>query len=401
MGCLLPSCSKEPEDGTIADVVIDQPVPDDDADTIFTKTDSPYDYEYTTFTIKKAHMRFDVPASWDVRVDNARHIVMQTPVDDLYLPDATINILCNYGENVDENEFSQYTLNDHAYNFSAYFQDELAGLITRTDGITRHLRKYEAEDEIYNGLEFVDKAHAQDAATLVANNVVLVDETYRYYPGEYGMVTTFIKWDHSPFCFNAIVKQEDLEHARAMIEHIVSSVSYEKSDPEGYKEVKYKREFSTWVPNSFEPVTGAEHTFRSYLGENRETAGMAIGVFSINDVTRETINADVISKNFGQTIAGIAFSGYSGLSSYGVQVQPSSEEDGPDFSGPLFVDCTTYSDPVEIAGSSLGPYAYYYADYYVVEKDDQDFLIAVIYQDCQKVIARAAGKTAVRKLSVL
>ena len=398
--CMLPSCSREPEEGTISDVIIDQPVPDADADTIFTKADSPYDYEYTTFTIKKAHMRFDVPKTWNVTVDNSRHIILQTPAGDGYLPDTTISILCNYGENVDENEMSQYTLNNHAFNFSDFFKDELSGLVTRTGGISRHLRKYEVEDNIYNGLEFVDSEHAEDAATLTVDDVVLVDNTNKYYIHECGMVTTYVKWDHSPFCFNSVVKQAYLENARSMIEYIVSSIVYESSDHEGYKEVEYKKEFTTCVPNSFMPLNGAENVFTSSLKENRETSGMTIGVFTLDGFSKNDVSAENINDYYSQTISKLVFGGYSDIAQFGVTVEPCYEEGGPDFTGRIFVDCTGYTENVQIAGGVFGQCAYYLCDYYIVEKGDQTFLIAAIYQDCQKEIGRAAGKTAVRKLRV-
>ena len=396
---LMGSCSKEPEEGTIDDVVIEQPEPDKDTDSIFTKTDSPYDYDYSSFVIRKAHMRFDIPKSWNADFINARYVVIQTPADDRFLPDTTISILCNYGEDVDENEMSQYTLNNHAYNFSEFFKNELEGLPTYTGGMNRHLRMYVAEDEIRNGLDFVDKSHAEDAATLVADKVVLVDNTNKYYTNQYGMVSSYVKWDHSPICFNAIVDRDKIENAVNMIEHIVSSITYERSDFEGYKEVGYK-DFITYVPNSFMPVDGAENVFVSSLKENKESAGISIGVFTVDSDSKDSVTASNIADYYGQTIASLSFGIYSSGAAFGMQTVESEDEDGPDFTGTLGVDCSGYSEATEIAGSVFGPYAYYLCDYYVTEKNDKIFLISVIYQECQKELARAAGKTALRKLRV-
>lgn len=414
--CFLPSCGKEPEEGTIEDVVIDQPVPDEDSDNIFTKADSPYDYEYTTFSFKKAHMRIDVPRRWNVTYVNHRYIMIQTPSDDGFVPNTTISILCNYGENVEENDLSEYTLNNHAFAFSQYFKKELAGLPTYTGGIKRHLRKYEAEDDIYNGLEFVDKDHAEYAATLTVDSVVLVDKSNNYYSDECGMVTTYVKWDHSPFCFNAIVDKSYMDNARAIIEYIASSISYDESRAEGYKSVEYKRNFSTSVPNSCVPVNGAENVYISSFYDNKETAGMAVGVFTLEGVNandkiddgldsskagtamkKEDVEAEDINKDYGPQIADLSFATYGTDADYNVFVEECKEDGGPDFSGTLLADCS-YDDATAIAGSVFGGCGYYLMDCYVVEKDNQCFLISVIYQECQKNIARAAGKTAVRKL---
>lgn len=397
---MLPSCSKEPEEGTIEDVVIDQAEPEEDVDSIFTKIESPYDYEYTTFTLKKAHMRFDVPKTWTVTVNNSRYVTIQTPKNDGYIPDTTISILCNYGEDVEENEMSEYTLNNHAYAFSAFFQNELEGLPTYTGGLQRHLRRYETEDQIRNGLEFVDKDHVTDAATLIVDDVVLMDKTGDYYSHECGMVSTYVKWDHSPFCFTSIADLEHMDNARNMLEYMVSSISYAKSDPVGYKTVDYKKEFTTAVPNTFVPVEGAENVFRSPIFDNTETAGMSVGVYLLGSLEENPFEVDDINEYYGQTVASTAFSGYSSRTAFGIQAEECDEEDGPDYTGSVVVDCTNYTEATEIAGSPFGIYANYMCDYYLVDKDGTSFLVAVMYQDCQKNLARAAGKTAVRKLKV-
>ena len=396
---MLPSCSKDAEEGSIEDVDIEQPE-EEEAESIFTKIDSPYDYEYTTLSIKKAHMKMDVPASWKTTFVNSRYIVMQTPAEDEFLPDTTISILCGYGENVDADEASEYTMNDHAYMFSEFFQEELAGLPTCTGGKVRHLRKYFAEDEINNGLEFVDPDHEADVATLVTDEVTVVDKSMNYYTNECAMTTTYVKWDHTPFCFNCISKQAHRKNARSIMEYMVSSIVYEKPSAEGYKDVSYEDDFSTSVPMSFEPVSGAENVYVSSLYENTETAGMSVGVFVLDGFTKDEVTAENTASVYSENIAARAFGGYQMNASYITSADVCDEKDGPDFTGTVIVDCTNYSEPTEVAGSVFGPMSYYLADYYVTESDGKAYLVSVIYQKCQKNLARAIGKNAVRKLKV-
>lgn len=301
------SCGKDAEEGEIEDVELAEPSYDSEDVGGFIKAESPYDYEYTSFAIKKAHMRFDVPKTWTVQFINARYVTIQTPKNDAFLPDTTISILCGYGEDIAENEMTQYTLNDRAYKFSDFFSFELEGLTTYTGGIPRHLRSYTTEDQIRNGLSIVDEEHKSDAATLIADNVVLVDNTNKYYIDQYGMTATYVKWDNSPFCFTAIASKETLENAVQMIEYMVSSISYEKSKPDGYKEMSYE-DITTRVPSSFVPISNAENIYISPLSVNSETAGMSVGVFSLDKKNWDTLTADNIASKYGETIASLAFS---------------------------------------------------------------------------------------------
>ena len=394
---LMGSCGQRAEEGEIEDVEIAEPSYDTEAAGKFIKAESPHDYEYTSFAIKKAHMRFDVPKTWVVTFVNARYVTIQTPKNDAFLPDTTISILCGYGEDIAENEMTQYTLNDRAYKFSDFFSFELAGLTTYTDGIPRHLRSYTAEDEIRNGLSIVDEEHKSDAATLIADNVVLVDKTNKHYIDQYGMTATYVSWDGSPFCFTAIAAKENLENATQMIEYMVSSIAYEKSKAVGYKEISYE-DFATCVPSTFARVSNAENIYISPLTENTETAGMAVGVFTMDKKNWDTLEADTIATKYSETIASLCFSPYKINALYGIQVNETNNMEGPDFSGSVILDCTNYKDPTEIAGSVFGTYGYYQADYYVTNLDDRPYLITVIYQDCQKDLAKAFGITAYRKL---
>ena len=394
---LMGSCGQRAEDGEIEDVEIAEPSYDTEAADKFIKAESPHDYEYTSFAIKKAHMRFDVPTTWTVSFVNARYVTIQTPKNDTFLPDTTISILCGYGEDIAENEMTQYTLNDRAYKFSDFFSFELAGLTTYTDGIPRHLRSYTAEDEIRNGLAIVDEDHKSDAATLIANDVVLVDKTNKYYIDQYGMTSTYVSCDGSPFCFTAIAAKENLEHATQMIEYMISSIAYEKSKPDGYKEISYE-DFATCVPSTFSPITGAENIYISPLNENTETAGMAVGVFTMDKKNWDTLDEINLASKYGEKIVSLCFSPYKIDARYGVQVNATNTMEGPDFSGPVTLDCTNHKDPTEIAGSVFGTYGYYQADYYVTNLEDRPYLITVFYQDCQKDLAKAFGATAYKKL---
>ena len=152
------------------------------------------------------------------------------------------------------------------------------------------------------------------------------------------------------------------------------------------------------MPSTFAPVSNAENIYISPLTENTETAGMAVGVFTMDKKNWDTLEADTIATKYSETIASLCFSPYKINALYGIQVNETNNMEGPDFSGSVILDCTNYKDPTEIAGSVFGTYGYYQADYYVTNLDDRPYLITVIYQDCQKDLAKAFGITAYRKL---
>lgn len=395
------SCTRPAEEGTIEDIEIDVPAEEETGETFFTKTDSPYSYEYTTFTVSKAHMRFDVPSTWSVKTVNSRFITMRTPDDDGYLPGVTINLLCNYGDDVANGDYSEYTLNDHAYNFTRFFKLELEGLPFNVNGKSVHLRQYVAEDEIRNAPDFADEDHKNDAATLTANSVVLTDNTGRYYTGSHGMVSSYIKWDNSPYCLTAVVPIDYIDNAKLMLEYITSSINYVSSDKLQFGSVSYE-DFRTLVPVGFLPIEGAENVFVSPLTNNSETAGMTVGIFRMEKDSDSLANADGIKEYFGEQIAKLAYDVYDTNVIYDINAEEyfSSDGSGPTFKGVIGMNCTGYEDPTEIAGSVFGMYSLYNADYYVIRKDNADYLIAVIYQDCQQKLADIVAKTAVDSFTI-
>lgn len=395
----LASCSKEPEEGTISDVEIADS--NDDSTYVengFVKADSPYDYEYKTFELKKAKMAFDVPASWSVNFRNARCIEIKTPDEDPFLPAATINLLVNYGYNTETNEFSEYTLNDKAYNFSQLFKDELAGLTFYVHGRPCHLRQYYTEDAIYNGLDIVNEEHKSDAATLVVNSVVMVDHANNYYPKEYGQVETYFKWGSDPCLLTTVARTEVLDSARKMLEYMVSTMKSIPYENESYKNVSYE-DFSLQVPVSFAQV-GDGNIFLSSLTENNATSGMSVDVYKIQGSKASDITEDVLNENVGFKMVDGAFNSYGQDLVCSPSFYKNEEEDGSDYTGMISVTPSAKASPVDYAGKEIGTASYYQADFYVTEKNDDVFIIMVAYQSCQEELAKEAGRTAVSSFVV-
>ena len=402
------ACSNGPEEGTIEDVEIEKAPPGEEASGMFTKLASPYDYDYKTFAWKKAHIAMDIPSTWDVVFVNSRYIQIQVPESDTFIPGASMAFLANYGDYVNDDAMSEYTLNDHAYMFSSLFKNELEGIPYFIGNRKCHLRSYTSEDEIRNGLDFVSKEHAKDAATLTASRVFLVDKTGKYFT-DHGMVTTYFKWDQTPFCFSAIAPEDELVSVREMLEYIVSSICYCKSIPAGYEEVSYE-DFKTKVPASFKPAEEAENIFVSDPLENTETAGMSVGVFRLEQPVDDPVSGikaeplgefsmTDITENYGQTIAEFTFGPYAKNPIYDFY-SDDAEESKEKITCNLGVNCTGYEYATEIAGSPFGQYANYKGDFYPVEKNGTRYLVVVFYQGTQKDVATAAGKTAVRNLQV-
>lgn len=397
---LMPSCSKGPEEGAIEELDLQgSEATEQNEESIFTRIDSPFDYEYMAFPVRKAGMQLDIPSEWTTDVISSRFISIRTPDNDGYLPGSTLAILFNYGEDVDSSNNSLTELASHAYTFSDFFKNELAGIPCYADGKRCHLRNYVAEDEIINGLEFVDDEHMEDAAILVSNKVVLVDKANNYYVDRFSMVCGYIKWEHSPVCISAIVPGEYLDNAKQVMRYLISSIRSCSSYSEGFRTASYG-DFSTMIPASFIPVEDAENIFYSPLTQNSYTSGMSVGVFKIDGSRGRSMDADAIAESYGGLIAKLAFSPYEESVTYRVQAYDNPEGDSPAFKGNISVDPSPGRDPAEITASVFGSDSKYLADFYNIEKGDSFFLISVIYQKCQKEIASEAGKTAVSSLKV-
>ena len=417
---LLCACSSEPEDGSISDIEIDNPEEGEETgghaeenDNGFTEQDSPHDYEYMYETVRKAHLRFKVPKAWTVNEINSRHIMLQTRENDVYLPDTTIHLLCGYGDDVRTNEMSGYSGNDRAMNFSTFFKNELEGLRYKASGRLCHLRRYEIEDEIDNAPEFADEDHASDAATLITDTVVMVDKAGNYYPNEYGMVNTYFRWQDEPYCFSAVVPETRTENARLMLEFIVSGIEYSDQKSEGYTDFSYS-DFSLKVPASFQTVSGAENIAYCPLSENSELAGISVGVFRLDSV--EKMIEDSVydekplaggsdpDKRMAEKIVPkmteLALLPYNCGQICYTRLTPVEEENGPAYTGEVFVDCMAYKDPSEVAGTVFGDYTTFKSVYYRIEKNDYEYYIAVMYQPSQQKEADEIAQMAVKSISI-
>ena len=387
------ACTEEAPEGEISDVEIEEPI--EEVETYFTKASSPYDYEYTVFPWKKANMRFEVPKTWSLRFINSRYIRIDTPEGDGFMPGATINILCNYYQDVSENEISDQTLGNHAYRFSEIFKSELPGLNYTVDGKQTHLRKFVTEDAIHNGLEFTGERHEEDAATLVTDNAVMMDKSAHYYSGN-SLVSTYVKWNDMPFCFSTVVKKEYADNARTMTEYIASSITTDAKKSVAYGTVEYE-DFSTVVPTALLPVPDAENVFTSRLDANDRLSGMTIGVFKIDN--KSMVTAENIANHFGIRAAQIAFGQYGMRANIAAQAEDADGGSGPMYKGNISINASG-SEATKTAGTVFGDYEYFDTDYYVKDDGDAAYLVAVIYQKCQADVAKEAGQKAFKELKI-
>lgn len=379
-------CKKEPEAGTIDDVDLSVPKEEESEKNVFTKYMSPYDgYEYDKVKFRVANMQFDVPVTWGVNEVNSRYISILTPDDDPLLPGVTINVLASYGSDVDTDEYSGETNNDNSRYFSNLFKEEIPGLTFTVDGKRAHLRHYVAEDAIHNGLDFAGGEGSYDATTLESENITMVDSGSNYYSGQYTMVATYVKWDHSPYCFVAVVPKAYIKIGRQMLEYMASSITYLPYPSEGCRKVSYD-EVSMEVPNSFLPEENAENFYTSDLWDNSSTAGMMTCVLRADGYTAKDITADVIRDSLCPKIGDIAYGkyGYRLYDSYDVTKDES--ESLADYTGIMIL--TPNCSAEDAAGGVFGVTDTYNADYFIEEVGDYVYIISFTYHPRQAELAK-------------
>lgn len=399
---LLAGCSKEPEYGTVEDIDVSEITEDPAEKDIFSDYDVPYYYNegYDEVFFKKANMKFAVPSTWRVTVHNSRYISLLSPSDDPFLPGTTVNILASYGTDIEPNDMSNVTHNDNSMYFSNYFREELPGLTFNLygNGIQGNLRKYYGEDAIHNGLDFAGGEGSTLATTLEVDSVVMIGENSKYYTDEYSMVATYVNWDHSPFCFAAVVPIGYNIEGRAMLEFMASTIEYVNYDSERCNRVSYE-DFSMDVPNSFAAVNNSENIFVSDLNSNSDTAGMVIGVVRLDGTASKKVDADLITEHVANPIFTSAYGRYKGKKSYRFDTQADTGDAERNYSGNIFMTQNS-NDKRDISGNAFGVSDIYYIDYYTLEKEDMTYIIAVSYSKRQEALARVIGHRAYSSFEV-
>lgn len=383
-GC---SFSKDNERGTIKKVNIST---EDDSDVkaknIFTRREIPFGYTKQTISNGLAYMKFNAPSGYDVLIDSARHIELDVPDKDSRLHGATMHMLYDYSD-------YNFSLNgdDTPAEASSYinnFEWELPSMKYNIEGTSYSLRKQALPDEQVNVTNLSKEKNV--VTCTVAKDVDLLASTYDPGPSGYSQVTYYYRWQKIPCCISTVVRTDDIDNAKKIIEYIISSITYLPSRIETSETYKVSGSTLTvvegMVASNNKLVVPIDRTTNA-------SAGIVVGLFDIK--TNET--AKLTEKTMNTTYAAQMAKSLALSSDYSILAETTSTSDSPNTmagkKAQHYITNVTFvgesgSENNPLAGTFYGDPCLMTMETLAITENNKQHILCVMYYDVQRQTAK-------------
>ena len=278
----LPGCSKKPAEeemfGSINDVDIKSRTQEvQEENNYFSPIEETLGYAYQTVTMKRAAASFQVPKSWSVRIENARHAVLQAPPEDPKLPNVTVHILFDF------RTYHEYRRTPGMY--SEIFGDELCSLDYKIGGTYYH-QAY----SLSPSSERTDRRFSGNDAmiSIVTMEDVLAEKGKTGFTPDERITATyyFVNWQDQPMVLGCLSEETYAAVLQEELSYIVSTLTYEKPSLEKVKTVTIQNVFLS-LPDDFMPFTVENIFLCPYQEKSQSASGMGVGVFHVKEKIRE------------------------------------------------------------------------------------------------------------------
>ena len=296
--------NKEKEYGKIDDVQISENVSGNKTkNNTLNKLPDEFGYTYRIFSVPRANMAFEVPDSWNVSIDNARHIVIEN-VDDKDFPDLRIHLFFRYDLTPPDSEHPEescFQITD----ICSLFSSDRPKTLYPIDG-----EEYIISKDIVHKVENYNDQISYDSSMILllrTDDIPLEEPVMGTMPKEkYSAIDYAVNLDGIPALFRTVCRTEDADKVQAILSYIVSSVSECITPFPSYLEQDLG-EFSVKLPEEFIKTVSKEQNvfispFRNAAGLY---AGMGVGVFDSG--TCEDENYSNVIKIFTENPADQSF----------------------------------------------------------------------------------------------
>ena len=301
--CGIPS--NKNDEGTIKDVEIAEEKSEYDEKNIFHKLEIPFGYRTKNFNSGIAHLKMEIPSSYSVNVENARHIIIQAPSDDKNVGDATFHLI-HSPSHANQNLSSGAAMpGQDAHAYVDYFKHELPRFFYSVNGVNYTLREQEIPDEAISGYEFANKDTSKVFSTQADNVVTLLVATNDAGTNEFSQLTYYFDWDGVPSAISTLIPKDKVENARKVIEFIISSSKYLVSKYDNTNTYKLAN-CTLSLPNSMVVDKRSNNNIARIpvTVTDNATAGITIGSFTIDLNKTEKLTKETMDEKFGMELAG-------------------------------------------------------------------------------------------------
>lgn len=273
------ACGKTAEYGKIlkVDTTEDE---NSSKENVFTPVKDNLGYQYQKVRHPRAYMNLNVPAAWNVKMHNARHLEIISPKDDPQIPGVTLHILSDYSLS-NENH-------DTVGLYGKLFEKDLMGMYYTIDGNYRQTG-YASPTSQDTDTSFSKRADMLSFCEI--EDVNLKHQSSGTSPAEEcNALQYYVKWSDIPVVFSAVCKKDDTEKIKRLLTYMVSSITYTNAAIDTVRMVKYDG-LTFPVPNGF--VKKEENVYLADYKTSSSCSGMGIAVYCAPEkVSAESIMFD-------------------------------------------------------------------------------------------------------------
>lgn len=275
---LFAGCGAENEYGDISDVDISEEATQTyEEDSIFIEADDDLGYNYVECDSKKAQMRFQIPANWEIAKQTQRYIQIVSPEDDPIIPGCTLNIQHRFGE------LSEYE-NNTPSEFEELFTTERSVMEYTLDGTKGYVHSHLGSPT--KVVEHTEISSEENTTCLCVYENAWVFKNYLGDKAPYTCTAMYeyVKWENQANCFSLICNSEHQENAEKLLTYITSTI---KLSPVTVGTTKQEKigDITFTVPKEFEKTGNGENAIlRAPLDGSSYFGGSAIAVVDLGEV---------------------------------------------------------------------------------------------------------------------
>lgn len=293
---ILSACGKEQSQtvnyGKLHEVDIDGDIEDTVLPGPFLEAEDELSYEYGKNILEAAKLQFKMPDQWSQTVINGRMLRLDAPYDDEYMPGYSVIIALTY-----KNSGEDLIL---PFDYEQYFVSDMDCMEYAVDGVLYHEEYNELPSEMFSNTDISDNTelysflvyddvYAEDRSGVSARDCTLASLHYN------------VNWNEMPITVRTLVKEEDRENAKNVLNHIVSSFSNINLPSPSLAEAELDG-ITLTLPDSFTiNKSNGKTIYETPSSANNIYSGMKLALFDI-DYDPDIEDMD-FSKTYGTAIA--------------------------------------------------------------------------------------------------
>lgn len=280
------ACSDKAEYGEIQKVDINEDA-DHEGENVFTPVDEDLGYQYQKVLCPRAYMKMNVPAGWDVKMRNARHLEIQSPSEDPQIAGLTMHILFDFSLS-NENR-------DTVGMYGKLFEQDLMGLYFNIDGKKYRQAGYASPSSQDTETSFTKRTDLISLSEIKDINLIH-QSSGRSPQTTCTALQYYVRWADTPMVLSTICKDEDADRVKQLMTYMVSSITYEAAGISSVELVSYDG-ITFPVPNGFSKKT--DNVYQADYSASSACSGMGIAVYNVDD----KISAENIMFSYAKKMA--------------------------------------------------------------------------------------------------